>query len=408
MILDTSTVRNLIRIIFSPLIAFIVTVATKIKPAKIKIPSLIKYLPSFIVSILILAVIIPLLASANPIFDKLVHTIVDLEIFKRIFTEDLLLNTVRVAVFSLFLFFIPRLTTYARGNTKSLQPEHTDNTFSSIVFALPKVAIILVLTVFFVTQFQLYFSSDETLLALGYTNSEYVREVFGQLSFVTLVTFLLIYFDTAKNKMSRITTYILLIQMFFLNLMALKSDYEYTSNWGYTFKRLYGYTVVFWLFAILTLFFYVYQKAKSYDFFLKSAVIITALTIASVNIANFDKLIYFSAQSVTHNGTDYDYLARLSTDSGSFKDQIEVLEKLEDSQINTVSSAFSILRWKIDMLQSEYQSFDLRNFNLSRYREYQRVKDIDLNSISTKIEMDIAEKYTTITPTPELNMVGEV
>src|SRR3972149_619422 len=134
-------------------------------------------------TITVLAVILPLLSSANPFFEKFLSGIVDLvglDNFK--ITDNLFEWMFRFAFFLLLSYFIPKVATFInkKESTKNLVPE-------GINILIPKIAVAIVLTIFFITQFQLYFSSSETLEAIGYTYSNYTNEVFAQLSAVAAI-----------------------------------------------------------------------------------------------------------------------------------------------------------------------------------------------------------------------------
>jgi hypothetical protein len=105
--------------------------------------------------------------------------------------------------------------------------------------------------------------------------------------------------------------------------MALKSVYDYNSNWGLTHKRLWGYTGVIWIVTVLIYFAYKYYKNISDTRFVKFVTFFSGLVLVGVNIANFDYLIYNFGKSITHRGIDYYYLATLSSDSRSYNEQLD-------------------------------------------------------------------------------------
>lgn len=374
------TIDSLLTHVFAPVISFFKSLNQKLEKSSIKVPniSLAKHIPSLLISIIILLLIVPLLSSANPLFNSLIKSILDFDFLKKFFTEDLALNLTKLFVFVVLLYLLPRAYEVSKKKT-NIPHNDIETSLYNLVYTLPKVVVITVLSVFFVTQFQLYFSNMETLQALGFTNSEYAREVFGQLSVVTLIVFLLLFFDRTKNKSSKVTTLILLVQMLFLSAMAWKSVHDYTSNWGYTSKRLYGYSVVYWLFALLLVFVWVYMRRKSYEVFLQHAVTITGIVLLLINVLNFDKLIYHKSQSVTHHGTDYLYLSNLSTDSESLMQQLTVLKEIKNDPKSSlyVNDMINSQEFKAAYLKDKYESTGWQAFNLSEYREYLSIKDYD-------------------------------
>lgn len=408
MALSKKAFQSLINIFLSPFTTFVGTLETSIKVASAKVNSLVKVIGSLTISVVVLIVIIPILSSANPIFGDVFQGVFDF--VERLFELDIefiVTNGFRIVFFLLFIFLIPKLIAFS--NSKRVPKfgfDSLEKMVFDIGFGLPKIATIAVLLVFFVTQIQLYFSSSETLQALGYTHSEYAREVFAHLSVVTIVSFLLIYFDRAKDKLSQLTTYILIVQMIFLNLMALKSVNDYISAWGLTHKRLYGLAVVFCLFGLITLFLYIIVKRKTRDTFLQYAALLTGVLLLVINFLNFDRLIYHHGKSTTGQGIDHLYLAKLSPDAGSYKDHLEILTKIKEKEglVGDNQTAATILVGKVQRLQKQYESFDIRGFNWSSYREYLSIKDYD----SDFLDNLLVNTGNTQVRLPNLNVTTEI
>lgn len=347
---------------------------------------------SIIATCLMLVIILPLLSYSNPFFQSLLNNFFKTfnltAFFEQFFSANWFLILIRVIAFLIFAFFIPRLATYAKN---SKEHERWSWVLPLENFTIPKVAIGAVLLLFFVTQAQLYFASDAVLKTLGYSNSQYAREVFAHLSVVTLIVFALIYNDRSKSALSRFLTYFLIFEGVFLNLIAFKSDYDYAANWGFTHKRLYGFAAVTWIFGLLVLFTHAYLKQLKNSLFVRNVAIFSIVVLLGINLANFDYLIYHYAKSTTHAGTDYLYLSRLSTDTGSQADQLQRLmveiEQEELPDIRKLQPTYTLIN-KIEYLKKKYKKFDIRSFNFSEFSEYQKVKDLDVkqyrNILDTK------------------------
>lgn len=340
---------------------------------------------SFLLSIIVLMVIVPLLSYANPFFEELVADLLKIlnlkAIWERFLRENFFLYLIRGFVFLVLTYLLPRWLTRVSfpmkeaGEMKfSLDPIH---------LLIPKVVVGIVLLIFFITQARLYFSTESTLAALGYSHSQYAREVFAHLSVVALVIFALIYNDKRKDRWARILTYFLSIEAIFLNLVALKGVYDYSLNWGFTHKRLYGFTGVIWIFGLFGLFIYKYLKDPNDSYFIRWMVILSGLMLVGINILNFDYLIYHYAKSTTHEGVDHAYLSSLSTDARSYKNhtarlfsEIKAEEKVDTKEIYAASRLVA----KMERLKEKYKNIDLRVFNFSEYFEYNRVKELDLEA----------------------------
>lgn len=111
----------------------------------------------------------------------------------------------------------------------------------------------------------------------------------------------------------------------FLTFIALKSVYDYSYNWGFTYKRLWGYTGVFWILGVFAFFVYKYFKDLQDTYFVKGVILFSSLVLIGVNIANFDSLIFHYRKSVTHSGIDYLYLSGLSSDAESYDGHFAVV-----------------------------------------------------------------------------------
>lgn len=325
-----------------------------------------------LISIVVLLIILPLLASANPIFQKLLINIggtLNLENILNIFEiKSLFSLSLKLVLFFFLLLMLPKILTFMnREDFFLVIPIPSLNLF------IPKLVTALVLVVFIITQLQFYFATDSTLVALGYSHSEYAREVFGQLSVVAIVVFLLIYNDRGIKEGNKVLSYLLLVLGIFLTFAAFKSDFDYSNKWGFTHKRLYGFAVASFIFGNFLLFLYDFKNNLKTNFFSKAGVIFTGLILIAINLANFDYLIYNFRKSTTGEGVDYYYLSALSSDSLSFKKQLGELENAPDEYRYTGNR----ILYKIEILQNKYKNFDLRTFNFLEYKQYLDVKDID-------------------------------
>ncbi len=343
--------------------------------------SLLVVFTSLLITIIVLIVVVPLLASANPIFARLITTYIPIEkILEWLIPKSYIIWIPRAIFFVVLAFYLPRLFTYALGT----QEIENRNLFSVDTFylVLPKVVVSLVLLVFFVTQIQLYSSSPQTLVEMGYTLSRYAREVFAQLTVVSIIIMILLYNEGSTSRWSRRLTYVLLAQVFFLVLMAFKSVFDYSNSWGLTEKRLWGFTGIFWIIPVLSFYSYCYYKRLENQVFVRGVILFSAATLLFVNLLNFDYLVYHFKKSTTESGIDYSYLSQLSPDSLAYA---ELWKDLRDEK-NNVANMYYIaprenLRYKIENLQFKYGHFDLRSFNFYEYVQFLQIKSIDVKSV---------------------------
>lgn len=408
--------RNFYDLLISPLVVFFqplkirsiykLELTSRIKREQFNLEKLSGLILSVFITVLILLAIIPLLSYSNPFFSKLVTDFLNVVNLRRLieilFKENFFIYLVRVLLFLVFALFIPRLLTYTNITLKKTSIISLSLTINNLL--IPKVVTGIVLIIFFITQAQLYLATEEVLKTLGYSHSQYAREVFAHLSIVTLIIFSLIYSDRIKNYWSKLLTYLLIVEAIFLNFSALKSVYDYSSNWGFTHKRLYGYTGVAWIFGLFLFFLYKYHQDLKNSKFVRNIFFWSGFTLIAINILNFDYVIYHYAKSTTHEGIDHYYLSRLSTDAQSYREHIQQLvfeiEKSDKADFRKIQAAWTLLN-KIEKLKNKYNNLDIRTINFSEYFEYLRIKNLNLYSYKT-----ILSSNQFLLPTPSLPPFG--
>lgn len=385
--------ESLVELIFTPFIALVKTITAKNKyPLNAlfqkKSDSNLVNFYSLGITLIVAAIIVPLLASANPLFNKLIT-----DIFGGLLKENIAIHVVRLIFLLIFLFLLPRVASYVSHEKQdSGIQEKFDLTHTLL---LPQLIVIGILGVFFVTQIQLYLSSSQTLTALGYTNSRLAREVFGQLIVVSAVIGSLIYLDKNSTRKNWIVRTVLLAEGIFLTAIAFKSVNDYTVAWGLTQKRLWGYAGVAWTAGAYALVSTAHFKRTGYQTILREAVAWSGLILVLVNLVNFDFLSYHYLKAATQAGTDYIYLAGLSSDSHSYKDYLAETVDTGSRKLKQPASrdgVYTVLG-KIDRLKQKYEKNDWRSFNFSEYIEYK-----DVSGIDTGLYRDILHNLGSTTP----------
>ena len=340
-------------------------------------------------TLIILAIILPLLASANPFFKEFVTKLIDLVGLRNIkITESIFRWVMRVVVFFILAIFVPKIATLENKDNGLKLPFQ-----ESLNMLVPKIAIAAVLAIFFVMQIQLYFASSATLEQLGYTYSRQANEVFTQLSVVAFIALIILYGEKVSGKFNKIFTVVLAIQGIFLTFMAYNSVYNYSISWGFTYKRLYGFTVATWVLGLFLIYLYSFIKKTGKEMFLKSSIVFSGIILILINLANFDYLIYHYRKAATGQGVDYKYLSRLSSDSLSYDDQLLELAKNLTQEVTEVEKneatdkGLWLLIYKIERLQKKYKHMDIRGFNLLEYLSYQKIKDVDTEFLRNKYQL---------------------
>lgn len=359
-----------------------------------KLLSSFEHLLSIAITIVLLLIIIPILASANPFFDTLVQNVISSlhigNILDYFFGDNIPLHIARFIFFLILFALLPRLYSYIKNNESVSEIAFP---LSKLRLFLPKITVAGIMIVFFFTQIQLYTATPEVLQEMGYTNSQQTREVFGQLAVVSVIIFFLIYNDEAKKRRDRILSYILLTEGLFLTGMALKSVYDYSSLFGFTFKRLYGFTAVLWIVVAYISFAYAYYSNRKKSLFVQGIILWTAVLLIGVNIANFDYLIVHVRPAHLGNGTDYQYIAfNTSTDAQAYKIIVDSLYRKNKDNLADYQYPLNFMIYRISDLRNKYsKDFDIRTFNLSEYQEYLRIKDMNLLEIEDELQKQLPE-----------------
>ncbi|MBP7859758.1 DUF4173 domain-containing protein [Patescibacteria group bacterium] len=270
----------------------------------------INFLP-ILFGLLVTLLCISFLLGTNPIFDSYAKTL------GKLFTETGVLWLIR-SVFALLLAALSfrAYSAVTNYNIKTYN-DFSKNTFAAIA------GIFVVVLVFIASQFQFYSLSEEALKALGYSNSEYTREIFAQMVGVSVLIAGCVFFNSNRNKYIRILSIFTIFEGFVLLAFGLRSDYLYISNWGLTIKRLYGLVAIYLIFSTNILYL---LKEKLKQNFAQLILLNALVTLLFVNIVNFDYLISIYSPK-TQNGKDYNYISKLSLDANLRNDFLDEINK---------------------------------------------------------------------------------
>lgn len=365
---------------------------TKISSNITKLVSSFEHLLSVAITIVVLLIIIPILASTNPFFDTLVQNVISNlrigNILEYLFGDNIPLHIARFVLFLILFALLPRLYSFLK------EDKHISSLslpLSKLKLFLAKITVTCVILVFFFTQIQLYTATPELLQELGYTNSQQTREVFGQLAIVSIIIFFLVYNDEAGKKRDRILSYILLTAGLFLTGMAFKSVFDYSSLFGFTQKRLYGFAAVIWLTVVYMSFAFMYYNKLKKSTFVQGVILWSAAVLIGINISNFDYLIAHVRPAHVGNGTDYQYIVfNTSTDAHAYEMIIDNLYKKNKNNLPEYNYPLSFVIYHIRYLQDKYgNGFDFRTFNVSEYQEYLRIKEMNVEEIEAEIQKQL-------------------
>ncbi len=382
-----------INVLASPIYVFLNTLVSENKISRIirgtragssftKSKEVLEYAGALAITLLVLFIIIPLLSSANPIFSDLVVN------FTKMFKFDLnILFIARLILFTIALYFVPKLISHVENETDKFSSDFRQPAIKGMF--IPKLIVSLILTVFLITHFELYFGSPELLQTFGYSYSKLTNEVFAQLIIVCFIVYLLIYNDNSADKKSKILTGILISQAILLNLFALKSDIDYINQWGFTTKRLFGLVGVTLVFGVFLIYVLKSKYGWNTSSYIKYNIVFLTIIIVTINLLNFDRIIYKNSSSTHATKVDHLYLSTLSTDTMHLYEHFNYLrfEFKTGNRDPLIVGAYANEVQKIEKLQSKYKDFSAwQSFNLSEYLAYTTIKDVNATVFLRQID----------------------
>ena len=362
------------------------------------------------ISIVLILIIVPLLANSNIIFKDYLTNIgnfflafKDLEIFS-------LLNFGRLILFLFFGFVLfPKFFSYINFNNTAennfdLNTRQQQNLpkpdYSTINFItlIPKILISFILIIFFISQIQLYFANSEYLLELNKNYGNLNNEIFSQLLAVCLITFSISFWDRTQNSYHKISSFLLIGLSLFLTFIAFKSDLEYVSHYGITFKRLWGFVLLLLVFNSFMINIFKIVKNLNTNKAFEMVLLNSLILLIIVNFINFDRLIFNNMPHAKDNNAkkDYTYYDKLTINAIDLstiykKQQIEVEKYIKEHKITneqhkiTDENKYDLQHkydGKINYLINKYMYqnlFDrICSFNLVEYLAFKNIENYKL------------------------------
>ena len=333
---------------------------------------------TFLMTLIVLVLFGSLLASADPVFSKMIEELFD-SFLERFIFSAILLGFMLLA------------------NTFCYRPSGSDYlakkipTISALIASSSLVALF---GLFIFVQVKYLFASEATFKALDITYSDYVRAGFTQLLWVGALGFILIYFLHLRTKIIekvaqiiwvKSINIILIVELFLILLSAAKRNWMYVSAYGLTRIRWVGGVFLVWLalvFCIKALLVTV-EKIKDKQF-IYGFFVLGIIAISFLNLVNMDQVIANYRPEDDFKKIDYYYLSLLSEDivDSWFKvvpqmeidiDHLTSKNKLVDDekkQLASIKLALFNMDYKINMLKIKYADDELvmRNAVCSIYR----------------------------------------
>ena len=282
-----------------------------VRPSSIKQHSFLGWFKTLIITFIVLFFFIALLSNADPVFSQIIKE----------FREQLLGRTLASVI---ILIILSALLSIIRPHMHEESAEKTTEWISYRDVYAVSIAVVAILGIFLFVQFKYLFGgSQELLVNLNLTYSEYVRKGFIELLIATFAGGCISYLFTLKSRgqsegkhtLSTALNAILIAQLVFLLISAIKRDLLYVDTYGLTRVRIVGGLFLLWLFGFLsTLAFFTFKKNMREVRILLTMWILSIIVWGTLNIVNIDRVVAQGAPA-HHEYTDYFYLTQLSEDA---------------------------------------------------------------------------------------------
>lgn len=362
---------------------YILGTQTPKKSPELNQTKLINHVAALVLAGLISYIIVLALVPTNPIFEQFVTTYLKLDqvtiqkLFSTLLLPKLVLGLLTYA-------FLKRAQLVALSST----PAKTYTAPSIEFLSYAKIATGIILLVYISTQLQLQFASETLLTQFGYSHALRTREIFGVLSFVSLIVLGLLDLTDPTTKFKAQLTKLLIGELILLGLFSLNSVLQYIFAFGFTEKRLWGLVMIFWLGYAGSM----YLKDSTIDGYkanlTKNLIKLTCGALVTVNILNFDYIVAHFPKVAPNVDRAYVYtvsklsydafiLAQVASTTPNNPNQIVVLGGSDMTTGDKQSFAATVINRKINYLTTKYDKLSeesVLSFNLFEFINYLTIK----------------------------------
>jgi hypothetical protein len=284
-----------------------------------------KVLTGILVAIPLLIIIIPLLSSADDIFDHfldLIPNIFNINITE--FLARLIIVTIITCLVFSYLWSLFRSGDKAKGTIPDIKNLLKPKAFLDPITVTTILVLIDILYIFFITiQFSYLFGSLNYGLPTDFTYAEYARKGFFELVLITIINLAILlgnlYFGKVSgsriDKAVKVLNSVLVVSTLIMLLSAHFRMSLYEEAYGFTYLRVLTHAFMIYLFVlfIATLVKIWYKPL----ILLKFYIVISIAAYTLVNYINVDRLIVINNIERYDKGysLDIDYLTTLSYDA---------------------------------------------------------------------------------------------
>ncbi len=272
---------------------------------------------AIVLTVFLVAILLPLLRSADPIFARLVDSWVDQlpRLDGRTFAGALILAAIAITA----AFFAHRGPFPVSSTVERSRP------LQGLDWMIPLVVVNLIFAVFVTVQIQVLFGGHDYVLGAGGPDyADYARRGFGELCAVTVIALALVAAvggfakreTSGQRVMVRVAGGLLCALTLVIVASALQRMLLYVDAYGFTWRRLLPFTLEVWLGLVFVLLLIAGIRLRG-AWLPRAIVASAAATLFALVAVNPDALIARTtlARLETSYAVDYEFLDTLSADA---------------------------------------------------------------------------------------------
>lgn len=319
--------------------------------SSIKSKQVMKVLKGVFIALPLLLIIVPLMMSADVVFQDMMETIFDFEtIFARLF--DALDFGLWFTLFAALILYYGFINLIREGNENNLLQIKV---YGDRVTGITITGIIsFVYVIFSMVQLRGIFFSN-VKLPEGYTYAEYAREGFFQLFILAVINMVIVLICATRYEYSKVLNTILYILCACTYVMIFSSAWKmilYIKVYNLTFLRV----MVLWSLAVVAVIMAAvirYVHADDFSLFKFMAVVVTSFYIIIAFVRPDYVVAKYNLDYGNQMEIDERYLMDLSSDALPI-----ILEHRSELGL-------SLGNWYFERIEDKYEDMNFRTFNLS-------------------------------------------
>ena len=349
-----------------------------------KIKTIKKVGKSLLIAIPIILIIIVLLSSADSIFGSLFSSIS--EFISRAFESETISDIIEwvIIIIVFFVYIVGFIITFIKKDDTENQGKETRKiNLSTLTTNMILISLNIIYLMFSIIQFRYLFMNAGKTPDFDYAT--YARTGFFQLMFVSFINLALLKITKeTKEKLIQILKILLIIFTMIIVISAMFRMHLYEQEYGYTYLRLFVYfilaTEILILIPIL-----MNNFGQKFDTFSISLKIIICMYI----ILNFINIDYIIARNnidrylanPEENRLDAFYISNC-TGTDAINEKIKILNVSSDGlsyeRKEYMNNIKQIIKNDLQAYKYECQVFKWQEWNLSKTKAYNLLKNIDL------------------------------